>query len=150
MRKKVFGVCISLFVIFSKCSEKKFLDWNVSLQIYCTCITIELAVFLCLYCKLFVTLQTTASDILHSLVSWTCLKNIRFEGLDLSLAVPQNRYLFSRSILSYTTLKYQCIWKVEFHVINQNSTTFGTCCTYPTDVLLWSCCWRRVNNEIRQ
>jgi len=30
--------------------------------------------FFCLYCKLFVTLRTTTSKILHSLVSWTCLK----------------------------------------------------------------------------
>jgi hypothetical protein len=57
--------------------------------------------FLCLCCKLFVIFQTAASNILHSVVSWTCLKNIRFEGLGLSLKVPQNRYLFSLAILTF-------------------------------------------------
>jgi len=46
-KESVWGLYFSICYFFSsKCNEKKTLDCNVSLQIYCTCITIELAVFL--------------------------------------------------------------------------------------------------------
>jgi hypothetical protein len=52
------------------------------------------------YCKFFVSFQTAASNILHLWASWKCLKNIILEGLGVSLALPQNIFLF--------TFKYFC------------------------------------------
>ena len=97
MKKKVFGVCISLLVIFFLLNVTKRNLWieTSAFKFIVRSSPYSWLFFLCLYCELFVTFQTTASNILHSLVCWTCLKNIWYEGLGLSLTVPQNRYLFS-------------------------------------------------------
>jgi len=92
--------------------------------------------FLYLYCKLFVTFQTTASNILHSLVSWTYLKNARFEGFSVSLAIPKYRFFkclwFRASLIYINNCPTRCNTKQSI-ILQVHSTCFG-CQTHPSSV----------------